>query len=186
MTMDEIRQMTLEEVVAHTEHKSVKLGLPRPLIHRNQHMLRFPNHINGKQAISSKIILHLDSFLDWPRNIPHVVRVKPGTKNYNTDGMEINLNVSQPWRVYSSGEVATLHHYRFRSVPEFIYKSCTRGRPDASRESQDQKKYCADSMSMMGGGMLRQFREVWDDSAWAMMKIKIPWYRQFEEDRAGS
>jgi hypothetical protein len=120
ISMEDIQNMTHDEVLEHTAHISPVLGLPSPLIHRNQHMQIFPNHVNGLEAISSKIILHLDSFESWPRNIPHIVKVKEGLKNWNSDGMEMDLNVSSPWRVYSSGELAALHHYRFRSVPEFV------------------------------------------------------------------
>jgi Glycosyl transferase family 2 len=179
MTLQEIQQLKEGQVAFHSQHLSPKLGLPMPLIQRNQHMLQFPSQLNGKEAISSKIIVHLDSFVQWPKNIPHIVEVKSGTKNWNSEGIELNMTSPQPWRVYSTGEVAALHHYRFRSVPEYLYKSCTRGRPDSNDVKQTQD-YCQSAVHLMEK-QLYLFREVWDDSAWATLKAKVPWYEQFEE-----
>ena len=61
-----------------------------------------------------------------------------------------------------------------------MYKSCSRGRPDAGMESEHQEKYCDDAASLMSPNMIENFRQVWDDSAWAIMKELVPWYRQFE------
>ncbi|KAG7342921.1 glycosyl transferase family 2 protein [Nitzschia inconspicua] len=179
MTLEEIQELKEGQVAFHSQRLSHKLGLPMPLIQRNQHMLQFPTHLNGKEAISSKVIVHLDSFVQWPKNFPHIVEVKPGTKNWNSEGMELDLTSPQPWRVYSTGEVAALHHYRFRSVPEYLYKSCSRGRPD-SNDVKQTKDYCRSAVQIMKK-QLFQLREVWDDSAWAMLKAKVPWYQQFEK-----
>jgi hypothetical protein len=178
--MEELQNLKEGQVAFHTQHLSHKLGLPSPLIQRNQHMVKFPNELNGKGPASSKVILHLDSFVQWPKNIPHLVEVKEGTKNWNSEGMELDLTSNQPWRVYSSGELASLHHYRFRSLPEFIYDACSRGKPDATQGSRSQDSGCQLAVDMMAK-QLQLFREVWDDSAWAILKQKVPWYRQFEE-----
>ena len=79
-------------------------------------------------------------------------------------------------------EVASLYHYLFKSIPEFIYKKCRRGSGQSG-------------MGMEGCEAFRNFainptawdsyRTEHDDTVWTYLKEKIPWYNHFDEDIQG-
>lgn len=61
--------------------------------------------------------------------------------------------------------VAVLNHYKYKSIKEYTWKSCQR------QSTNNKPKGCGDDMPS---------GTVFDDTAWQVLKTRVPWYSMFD------
>eukprot|EP00978_Attheya_sp_CCMP212_P002086 scaffold4326_cov59-Attheya_sp.AAC.1 len=81
-----------------------------------------------------------------------------GLGNFSEIGASSRLRVD---------DVAVLHHYKYKSKSEWYFKSCIRKRAIGSKN-----KGCGED-PLVG--------EVFDDSAWKMLKSRVPKYKMYDQ-----
>ena len=132
-----------------------------------------------------KMIARSDALKDvWPT--PHEARYKSSLirKKYTT----VDTNgetVDGPFNHKVPTDVLVLNHYGHRSVEEFRSR-CARGRPTTKGGQYDKKTYLACKSEEE---VLTEWRKTgdvesqhFDDSAWRLLKERVPAYRIFETD----
>ena len=137
---------------------------PAPVLKRFQWRLPEP-HLNTKSIV---VLDHLESVTN-----PHYVNLKKGYRRKAMDGRwkEPSINGAKcclpPERRNTS--VAAIHHYRIKSLEEFHYRRCVRGR---IYKQAKLKSFC--HLETPPG-------DVYDDIAWEIMKRNNPKYHTFDE-----
>lgn len=97
--------------------------------------------------------------------------LKPGKQQQDTNG----ATFYGPFNPGGPTDVAVIHHYLTKSIKEYWYKSCVRGRADASGPMK--YNHCNQTIPQDG--------TVYDPSAWDFLKDNAPEYAFFEELIAG-
>ncbi|KAL3917838.1 MAG: hypothetical protein SGILL_004522, partial [Bacillariaceae sp.] len=137
---------------------------PLPVLKRFQWREPVPN-INTKTIA---VLEHLEDAIN-----PHYVQLKKGYKRRAMDqrSAEPNFGGAQCCLPESRRDtsVAAIHHYKYKSAEEFHYRRCVRGRI----YKHVQYSFCKENDLPPG--------DVFDDSAWEIMKQNNPTYRKFDE-----
>jgi hypothetical protein len=94
---------------------------------------------------------------------PHFVMLRNETKQIDTNGRVID----GPFNPNGPTDVAVLYHYRYKSLEEWRYKGCVRGRADIPEKDQ-----C--NLTAPSGDVL-------DDTAWKAMKKYVPRMKIYDE-----
>ena len=116
-----------------------------------------------------KSILKLEDYGNYPQS-PHSMKTKRGgwkdTNGGGTFDKIGSVNEDRPT------DVAVIHHYKYLSPKEFYWKSCVRKTVD------DKFKGCSSDQQEA----VDSFKgDVFDDSAWRMLKKNVPKYAMYDE-----
>jgi hypothetical protein len=101
---------------------------------------------------------------------PHACALKKGFYQHDTNG---NSNHSGTGASNPNGptNVAVLHHYRYKSRKEWVYRACARGRLHSTAKSK-----CTEDI-----GLLPSINsQVFDNAAWELLKQHVPKYGVFD------
>jgi hypothetical protein len=118
------------------------------------------------------------------QNIKSIVRVKDYGKALNPHSFSLLHNTTQKDTSGSTDfssiahaasnrrvdDVAIVHHYKYKSAKEFNFKSCVR------KDASGAQRHCnntTESLILPG--------ETFDDSAWQLLKSRVPKYAAFDQ-----
>jgi hypothetical protein len=133
---------------------------PLPVTKRFQYRIKAGHH-------NTKVIVKTQDFRGSKN--PHACSVRKGTNQHDTSGNIITSNSGAANRNRPM-TVAALHHYRYKSKKEWYYKGCVRGMVTGA------KPQCKESLKDM-----QKAKEVFDDSAWKLLKQNVPKYQVFDK-----
>lgn len=98
-------------------------------------------------------------------NTVHSFILKNGTYHKDTAG-GMDLGVRGVVMKKCVSDVAVLHHYKYKSETEYHYKSCVR------KGANGNKKNCNETPPI---------GDFFDDSAWQILKARVPKYAMFDD-----
>lgn len=137
---------------------------PVPVLKRFPWRRAEPHH-NTKTIV---VLEHLQAVTN-----PHYVLVKPGYKRHAMDGRPKEPSLGGAWCCLPlerhDTSVAAIHHYKYKSIEEHYYRRCVRGRIYKDYEFS----FC---------GQDTWPGEVYDDTAWDILKRHHPKYRIFDDE----
>ena len=107
---------------------------------------------------------------------PHSYRYKNWSLTFDTSGKWL---IRKDWiNINGPSDVAVIHHYQTKSLEEFMSR-CKRGRADIQQVDADEEACKSEEE------ILEQWKnetQVFDGSAWQILKTRVPKYRIFYED----
>ena len=107
---------------------------------------------------------------------PHSYRYKNWSLTFDTSGRWL---LRKDWiNINGPSDVAVIHHYQTKSLEEFMSR-CKRGRADIQQVDADEEACKSEEE------ILEQWKnetQVFDGSAWQILKTRVPKYRIFYED----
>jgi len=128
-----------------------------------------PKTRHKTQWSSVKSILKLEDYGNYPRS-PHSMKTKRGGwKDTNGGGSFDKIGAVNEDR---PTDVAVIHHYKYLSPKEFLWKSCVRKTVDDYFKDCDVEKQ--ETLSSFKGYNF-------DDAAWRLLKKNVPKYAMYDE-----
>jgi hypothetical protein len=128
-----------------------------------------PKTRHQSQWSNVKAILKLEDYGNYPKS-PHSMKTKRGGwKDTNGGGSFDKIGAVNQDR---PTDVAVIHHYKYLSPKEFLWKSCVRKTVD------DKFKDCnVDKQETVSSFRGHNF----DDTAWRLLKQNVPKYAMYDE-----
>ena len=140
---------------------------PKPVTQRFKYRTREPD--KGTKTVA--VLDHIEKVTN-----PHYVILKRGYKRKAMDGLQKEVSFGGAHCCLPLGRrnttIVAVHHYRYKSLEEFHYRRCVRGRI-YKRDSKMEKAFC--TQTTYPG-------EVYDDLAWETLKRNVPKYEKYSED----